>query len=119
MWFFVPAENDKAQPWIGQIKISRNPRESGSFELIRHVEATQIYDHPFDTKDAIVGLLDHQRPSTLLRPIVTKIDPGSMGSYSRTRIEGIFQSFLSGLAIDDPTQERFLGLSFSSAAFRS
>ncbi len=51
MWFYVPGENEKAEPWVGQLKVSGQPRELGSFELIRLVELQDLYRNPFKTKD--------------------------------------------------------------------
>ncbi|MFM9726406.1 hypothetical protein ACKI1L_38425, partial [Streptomyces scabiei] len=49
----------------------------------------------------------------------TRIDPGTLDNFSRTRLEGQFQGLLTGFAVSDSKQAQFQGFSFSSAAFRS
>ncbi len=102
------------------------PSESGArweLEVIRQVEPKDLYGtQPFEKTHTVVGLLDHQIPCTLVRPLIYSVDPGSLGVRYlafRTRLKGRFSSFISGLAIDDIDAKVFTGASFASDAFEA
>lgn len=120
MWICIPDEDGK-DPWTGTLSRSEGSSASWKFELIRHVEQKSLYDTtPFNDQRPVIGLLDYQVRCTLIRPIVTVVDPGSVGvliNFLRIRIEGICDALLTGLPISSPTEACFLSLSFKSEAF--
>lgn len=101
MWIYVPDTDERKEPWIGKISSDESPKSSWTFELIRHADLENMYQtSPFDKKGTVIGLLDHQRNCTLIRPLVHHIDPGSLGvriGFQRTRIEGQFGALLTDL----------------------
>lgn len=119
-WIYVP-DVDEDRPWTGRIWDEGDSKSRWRFELIRHADLSDIYStSPFAGAAPVSGLLDHQRPCTIIRPLVTRIDPGKSGQkfpFLRTRIEGSCQAFLTGLAIEDETAEDFAGIGFESPAF--
>jgi hypothetical protein len=121
MWIYVSDGDSENEPWIGTITPPSEPRASWKFEVIRQVEPKDLHrTAPFDSSKTVVGLLDHQRPSTLVRPLINRIDPGSLGvryQAFRTRLQGSFASLLSGLAIKDIDAKVFSGASFDSETF--
>lgn len=121
MWIYLPDEDGK-EAWGGTIVKNKGSKSRWTFELIRHVDnPTNLYDStPFDDQRPVVGLLDYQTRCTVIWPIVTHIDPGSIGNFVnfyRTRIEGECDSLLRGLAITDAEEKIFLGVKFTSQAF--
>ncbi len=121
MWIYVPDE-DGREAWTGNIFRSEVPQSRWRFELIRHVkDLGDLYGtKPFDKQQPIIGLLDYQTLCTVVRPLVTHIDPGSVGAlinFHRMRIEGECGALLTGLAIENPSDDLFLGLKFTSEAF--
>ncbi len=121
MWIYVPDRNEKNDPWVGKISSDESPKSSWTFELIRHTDIENMYQtSPFDKKGTVVGLLDHQRNCTLIRPLVHHIDPGSLGvriGFQRTRIEGQFGALLTDLSVSDSDECIFDGITFESDAF--
>ena len=119
-WILDPDE-DEDRPWTGRIWDDGEQKTHWRFEMIRLAGVPEIYDSsPFNGAAPIGGLLDHQRPCTIIRPLVTKIDPGMAGEnypHHRTRIEGVFQALLTGLVVEDESEETFLGIGFESEAF--
>jgi len=121
MWIYVPDEDGK-EAWSGTISRNKSSKSWWRFELIRHVDnlADPYSTMPFDEQRPVIGLLDYQTLCTVIRPLVTHTDPGSVGdffNFHRTRIEGECDSLLTGLAIRDPQEEIFLGVKFISEAF--
>jgi hypothetical protein len=119
-WIYVPTE-DEERPWTGRIWNEGDQSSRWRFEMIRFGT-----DHDFRTvppfKDAapVIGLLDHQRRCTLVRPLITRVDPGKAGldyPFPRTRIEGSCEALLTGLAVHDELEETFAGMGFESEAF--
>lgn len=121
MWVYIPDSKEK-EAWAGKISRVGALKNEWKFEIIRHAEGSEnlLNTSPFENYRPIIGLLDYQTRCTLLRPIITKIDPGRVGAFfdiTRTRVEGVFAALLKGLAVDDPSELLFLGLSFTSDAF--
>ncbi|WP_339030232.1 hypothetical protein WI604_03170 [Bradyrhizobium symbiodeficiens] len=121
MWIYIPDNDDEKEAWVGTLTPHDGPNSWWGFELIRHTDVKSLYrTSPFDKRSSVIGLLDHQRRCTLIRPLVHHIDPGSLGvriSFPRTRITGQFQALLSDLAVSDVEEEKFGGLVFQSEAF--
>jgi hypothetical protein len=121
MWICIPDEEGK-EAWTGTISRGQASQSRWRFELIRHVnEPGDLYvTTPFDNQRPVIGLLDYQLRCTVLRPLITNTDPGSLGvllNFLRTRVEGSCDALLRGLAISDPSEALFLGLRFTSEAF--
>ncbi|MBB3952368.1 hypothetical protein GGQ76_003682 [Aureimonas jatrophae] len=67
----------------------------------------------------MIGLLDHEKPCTLIRPIVEHIDPGRLdvkNKSQRTIIKGEFQALLSDIPAEDGDEPKFMGVAFESVA---
>ncbi|MGT2486048.1 ApeA N-terminal domain 1-containing protein [Methylobacterium oryzae CBMB20] len=123
MWVCIPDEEGK-EAWTGTITRGENSKARWEFELIRHINGFEdLYSTtPFKAQQPVVALLDYQTRCTIVRPLITSIDPGSLGvliNFLRTRIEGSCDALLRGLAISDPSEAIFLGLRFTSEAFTS
>jgi hypothetical protein len=121
MWIYIDDDENENHPWNGTITPPSEPKASWEFEVIRQVEPKDLYGTtPFEKSETVLGLLDHQRPCTLIRPLINEIDAGSLGvryPAFRTRLKGRFASLLSGLAIKDIDAKAFTGASFVSDAF--
>lgn len=120
MWIYIPDNGDEKDAWVGTLTPHEGPDSWWGFELIRHADMKSLYrTSPFDKRSSVIGLLDHQRRCTLIRPLVHHIDPGSLGvliQFQRTRITGQFQALLTDLAVSDVEEETFAGLVFQSEA---
>jgi hypothetical protein len=120
-WIYIPERPEGGEPWTGRIWSEGKRSRRWNFEIIRHAELKDIYAcGVFDSAKPVSVLLDHQRPATLIRPLVLQVDPGKVGTthpFPRTRLEGSFQALLSGLAIEDEQVPQFAGLGFESEAF--
>lgn len=119
-WIYVP-DFDEERPWTGRIWSDGDNKTQWRFELIRHANIENLYDvSPFLDAAPVGGLIDHTQRCTLIRPLITKIDPGSLGgdyAFPRTRIEGICQALLVGLVVQDEAVEMVSGIGFESDAF--
>jgi hypothetical protein len=119
-WIYVPTEDDD-RPWTGRIWNDGEQSSRWRFEMIRFgVEGDLRTLPPFKDAAPVIGLFDHQRRCTLVRPLITRVDPGKAGMdyhFARTRIEGSCEALLTGLAINDELEETFAGLGFESEAF--
>ncbi|MCP1203734.1 hypothetical protein [Acetobacter oryzoeni] len=122
-WISVPEAGDNHNGWTGRIWPEGEGIRRWRFEAIRAVKSHGIYDQGvFGSVRPVSVALDYQQPSTLIRPIVSSVDPGKIGSLHpemRTKIAGTFQGLLTGCAIDDEHEAMFSGLGFESSAFRS
>jgi hypothetical protein len=120
-WIYVPEKDEGGEHWTGRIWSENEQFRRWNFETIRHAELKDLYAcGVFEGAKPISVLLDHQRPATLIRPLVLRVDPGTVGAthpFSRTRLEGSFQALLTGLAIDDEEKPQFSGIGFESEAF--
>ncbi|TIR25963.1 MAG: hypothetical protein E5X34_07290 [Mesorhizobium sp.] len=120
IWIYVP-EEEGSESWTGRLWYEDDQFRRWKFETIRHADLNNVYDNgKFQNAKPTVILLDHQRPATLIRPLVLRVDPGKYGvtdPFVRTRLEGTFHSLLTGLAIEDEHEARFEGVSFESQAF--
>lgn len=121
MWIYIPDVDNEKEAWVGTISPPEGPKSRGSFELIRHVNPTDMYlTSPFERRKSVIGLLDHQRPCTLFRPLVHHIDPGLLGvriGFQRTQIKGSFEALLIDLSVEDNDEKIFNGIAFESEAF--
>lgn len=120
IWIYVP-EAEGSESWTGRVWSEDDQFRRWKFETIRHADLHNVYDNGMfqDAKPTVI-LLDHQRPATLIRPLVLRVDPGKYGTtdpFVRTRLEGTFHSLLTGLAVEDEHEARFEGVSFVSQAF--
>lgn len=119
-WLFVPTE-DADRPWTGRIWDEGELISRCRFELIRNAEPDTLYDTaPFREAMPVIGLMDHQRPCTLVRPLITRVDPGKAGllyPFLRLRIEGSCHAILTGIAVEDDSAAIFQGIGFESDAF--
>ncbi|MGH1591336.1 hypothetical protein ACRBEV_26955 [Methylobacterium phyllosphaerae] len=117
MWIYIP-DPDEKEPWIGQVKRGITANSSWRFEFVRIVDPEDLYRQaPFEGANNVIGLLDHQKPCTLIRPIVERVDPGKLdikNKSQRTIITGIFQALLSDIPAEDGDEQKFLGLRFGS-----
>ena len=120
-WIYVPERDDGGEPWTGRIWSEGEQSQRWNFETIRHANLKKIYGcGVFEGAKPVSVLLDHQRPATLIRPLVLQVDPGKVGApypFPRTRLEGTFQALLTGLAIGDEQAPQFAGVGFESKAF--
>lgn len=112
-WIYIPERDGGGEPWTGRIWAEGEQSRRWSFEAIRHAEIKDIYaSGVFEGAKPVSVLLDHQRPATLIRPLVLRVDPGKVGTthpFPRTRLEGSFQALLTGLAIKDEETPQFAG----------
>nr|WP_306264917.1 hypothetical protein [Pararhizobium sp. IMCC3301] len=119
---YIPTEGkeEDESPWVGTIDAPTPDDTSFRFNLSRHVDPKNMYaTDPLTNAPTVIALLDHQRQCTLVRPLVFRVDPGSldvMNVAQRTRVEGTCQAIVDGLAITDPTEKVFLALRFESPA---
>lgn len=120
VWIYVP-ENGEDNAWTGRVWSDADGLRRWRFEAVRSVNHTSLYGQGvFEGAKPVTALLDHQRPATLLRPIVTTVDPGKIGMkhpWLRTRLEGSFQALLTGRAVTDEHEPLFSGVGFESASF--
>jgi hypothetical protein len=120
VWIYVPEEGDDAS-WTGRVWSDSDGMRRWRFEAVRSVDSTSLYGQGvFDGAKPVTALLDHQRPATLVRPIVTTVDPGKVGikhPWLRTRLEGSFQALLTGRAVIDEHEPLFSGVGFESTSF--
>ncbi|MHA6766754.1 hypothetical protein [Sphingobium ummariense] len=120
VWIYVPEEGE-GKAWTGRVWSDADGLRRWRFEVVRSVNHTSLYGQGvFDGAKPVTALLDHQRPATLLRPIVTTVDPGKIGMthpWLRTRLEGSFQALLTGKAVTDEHEPLFSGVGFESASF--
>lgn len=120
-WVSLPS-NKGEMPWTGRIKIEDGPQEHWTFDILREEKRSRAIDaDPFKDKQSAVVLLDYQKNGTLIHPMTTTFNPGSVGydyPVQRKRLEGSFSHLLDGLAVDSPTEEIFAGLAFDSEALR-
>lgn len=107
-------------PLGGQITRDLAVKSSWRFELIRPVDHADLYrQEPFRDANNVIGLLNHEKPCTLIRPIVEHIDPGKLdvkNKSQRTIIICEFQALLSDIPVEDGDEQKFLGLAFESEA---
>lgn len=122
-WISVPETGDNHNAWTGRIWSEGEGIRRWRFEAIRVVRSHSIYDKGvFESVSPVPVSLDYQQDSTLIRPIVSSVDPGKIGSShpeTRTKIAGSFQGLLTGCTITDEHEAIFSGLGFKSDAFRS
>jgi hypothetical protein len=120
MWVIIPDPEDSKEPWVGQIIRGTEAKSPWRFELIRTVNHSDLYrQEPFQGANNVLGLLDHQKPCTLLRPIVDKVDPGRLdvkNTSQRTIVSGEFQALLSDIPAEHGDERKFLGIAFESEA---
>lgn len=111
------------EPWVGKLTLPEDRHEQWRFELIRNTDPGGnpfAIELPFEGKSTLCGLINFQTPCTLVYPLATTVDPGSIGVYhthSRQRTEGIFQALVSQSAIADIDEPKFCGFRFSSDSF--
>lgn len=118
MWIYVPDE-DGWEPWVGKLLMGETPKSPWRFELIRHAEEGNLYrESPLD-RNTVTGLLNYERRCTLVHPLVTNIDPGSVGVgiFERTIIEGSFEALLTDLAVADGDERIFKAIRLELDAF--
>jgi hypothetical protein len=118
MWIYVPDEGER-EPWVGKLSTDESPKSPWRFELIRHAAQSDLYrESPFD-RNTVIGLLNHERRCTLIRPLVERIDPGSVGIgiFQRTIIEGSIGALLTDVAVTDGEDRIFKSIRFESDAF--
>lgn len=126
MWLkvFDPKLPD-SEPWIGKISLEDDQKSRWQFELIRSLDGMSESYAPityFNESQSLTGLLDLQRDCTLIRPMVTNLNPGSFGVYQvghRTKLNGQFQALLENAAVKDLDAPRVLGVSIASDSFAS
>ncbi len=120
MWIIIPDPDGLKEPWVGQITRDVAAKSSWLFELVRPVDHADLYrQEPFQDANNVIGLLDHQKPCTLIRPIIERIDPGRLdvkNKSQRTIITGEFQALLSDIPAEDGDEQKFLGFAFESEA---
>ena len=120
MWIIIPDPDEKKEAWVGQITRDSAVKSSWQFELVRPVNYADLYrQEPFHDADNVIGLLDHQKPCTLIRPIITRVDPGKIdvkNKSQRTIVAGEFQALLSDINAEDGDEQKFLGIAFESEA---
>ncbi|MET0369851.1 MAG: hypothetical protein ABW039_00590 [Sphingobium sp.] len=119
-WIYVPTP-DAERPWTGRIWNEGDQSNRWRFEMIRSgIDGDFTTVPPFQDAAPVIGLFDHQRPCTLVRPLITRVDNGKAGldfPFLRTRIEGSCEALLTGLAVADELDEVFAGVGFESEAF--
>jgi hypothetical protein len=117
-WLLVEHPEAGKPAWTGYIRAPETSGDDWKFELVRQVELKDIYDgSPMDNGYLAIGLLDFQKPCTLIQPIVLRTDPGSMGvgvPAARTIVSGRVQSLLTGLEVHDSKHPMFKSANFSS-----
>jgi hypothetical protein len=122
-WIHVPEEGGDAKAWSGRIWSHGDRMRRWQFEVIRSAPVGGLSKQGvFENARPVTVLLDFQTPGTLIRPTVSRVDPGKVGRrhpFLRTRLEGSFQALLSGRAVEDEQAPLFSGMGFSSLAFRS
>ena len=80
-WIYVPERDDGGEPWTGRIWSEGEQSQRWNFETIRHANLKKIYGcGVFEGAKPVSVLLDHQRPATLIRPLVLQVDPGKVGA---------------------------------------
>lgn len=120
VWIYVPEAGDQ-EPWTGRVWSDSDGIRRWCFEAIRRANGVSMYGQGvFERAGPVTVMLDHQRPATLIRPLVTRVDPGSIGlKYAglRTRLEGSFQALLAGKSVTDEHEPLFSGMGFESVSF--
>lgn len=120
MWVIIPDSDDTKEPWVGQITRDETSKASWHFELVRTADHADLYrQEPFKEAYNVIGLLDHQKPCTLIRPIIEHVDPGRLdikNKSQRTILKGVFQALLSDIPAEDGNEQKFLGVAFESMA---
>lgn len=124
-WIYVPEQSgegdDEGHEWAGRIWPEGDQMLRWQFEVIRLARGAAVYDQGvFQNAAPVSALIDHQRPATLLRPIVFKVDPGKAGSthpFLRTKLSGSFQALLTGKAVADEKEPLFVGMGVESQTF--
>lgn len=124
-WIYVPEKVDEADrgstEWTGRIWPEGDQMLRWQFEVIRLARDVGVYDQGvFQDAAPVSALIDHQRPATLVRPIVFKVDPGKIGRahpFLRTKLSGSFQALLSGMAVADENSPQFVGIGIDSQTF--
>jgi len=120
MWIYV-FNDDERKAWSGTIALDVSPKSRWKFELVRHAEPRDMYSaEPFGSASVVPALLDYQQRCTIIRPIVLKTDPGTVGvgfEAMRTLISGSFQALLRGLFVESEDVPVFKGLVFDSRAY--
>lgn len=118
MWILIRDSDCAKEPWVGQITRAVVAKSPMRFELVRPVDFADLYrKEPFLAANNVIGLLDYQKPCTLIRPIVERIDPGRLdvkNKSQRTIITGVFQALLSDIPVEDGDEQKFLGFAFES-----
>ena len=126
MWIKIndPKQLD-SEPWIGKISLGEDQKSRWQFELIRGLDGLSEAYAPmsyFNESKSLIGFLDLQRECTLIWPMVTNLDPGSVGVYQighRTKLNGQFHALLENAAIEDLDAPSVLGVSIASDSFAS
>lgn len=124
---YIRDPNSNRQAWTGEIRYPTSSAETFKFEAIRPNGITDLYcTTPFEMNagdlnvvNCIEGLLDFQRPCTLVRPLIVSVNPGSLGTSVhglRTVVKGSFSALVTGESVSDADRPIFKELSFSSAS---
>lgn len=123
-WIYVPEgreEEDEAPDWTGLIWSEGDRMLRWQFEVIRLARGIAVHDQGvFQDARPVAVLIDHQRWATLLRPLVSKVDPGKSGTknpFLRTKLSGSFEALLVGKAVLDEHEALFYGMGVESETF--
>lgn len=121
MWIKIidPADSN-SDNWLGTLEKQTDFNGKWHFELIRsHDGLGDAYKsmNDFSSLDTLVGLLDFQKPCTLINPIVNNLDPGSIGVHydaHRTILRGKCSAIIENTQITDLDELKIEGVTISS-----
>jgi len=123
-WFAIVV--DEEQFWPGRLTfhpeagISLETTNFCDFEAKGFFEAKHSNDSFFQA-DVIKGYLDYQRPTTLLKPFISKVHSGSIGYLTpliRNRYTVTINGILKNIHLDNLDDEIFLSIGGRSDALR-
>lgn len=124
-WFAVETSQDTF--WPGRLKY--NPKTEITLEVVNFsnfepegfLTAKHSNDALFEG-DVIKGYLDYQRPTTLLKPFISKVSPGKIGQMTpimRSRYRITLNGILKNIHLDKLNNEVFLSIGGTSDALRA
>ena len=126
-WFAIKPRSENIECWPGRLRFDSGDGmslETTNFcqaEPAGFFNASHSNDSLFEG-DVIHGYLDYQRPTTLLKPFISKVHSGKLGyltPYTRNRYTVTINGILKNIHLDDIGDKIFLAVGGKSKALHS